>query len=81
MDMNDYNENDPERHKKRLNKVMGVSQAIVSMATKKRDSMKIFSPEEILEEILVSLLRFYLIRHMKFKISLILEICQRRTTV
>lgn len=59
--MNDYNENDPERHKKRLNQVVGVSQTIVSMSTKKRTSEVVLNPEELLEQILVSLLRFYFI--------------------
>jgi len=56
MDVNDYNENDPERYKKRLKQVMGVSQKIQSMAVKRRQSVKIYTLEEQLEKILVSLL-------------------------
>jgi hypothetical protein len=57
MDTNDYMENDPERYKKRLKQVMGVSQKIQSMAVKKRQSVKVYTLEEQLEKVLVSLLR------------------------
>lgn len=55
MDAKDFNENDPDKHLKRIHKIVGVSQRIQSMATKRRQSVKLETKEEKEERILVIL--------------------------
>lgn len=51
-----FDENDPDRHLKRIHKVVGVSGRIQLLATKRRRSIKLETKEERDERILVNYL-------------------------
>ena len=53
MDLKSFDPLDPDRHYKRLTKIIGVSRRIQRLALKKRRSVKIESKGEKIEKILV----------------------------
>lgn len=53
MEQKDFDANDPDRHLKRIHKVVGVSGRIQSLATKRRKSIVLETKEEKQERILV----------------------------
>lgn len=55
MDLRDYNQDDPERHRKRLQAVMDVSQKIQMLAMKRRSTVRLETREEQLARIMVRL--------------------------
>lgn len=58
MEQNYFDDNDPDRHLKRIHKVVGVSGRIQTLATKRRRIIKLETKEEKEERILVIFLRF-----------------------
>lgn len=54
MDPQDFDPDDPDRHLKRLGNVIGVSNRIKKLTSKKRQSLKLETKEEKIEKILVS---------------------------
>lgn len=53
MEGKDYDENDPNRHLRRIQKIVGVSGRIQTLALKRRQSNKVETKEEKEERILV----------------------------
>lgn len=54
MELKDFDPLDPNRHYKRVSKVLGVSTRIHNLALKKRISVKVETKEERIAKILVS---------------------------
>jgi hypothetical protein len=73
----DANENDPDRHLKKIQKIVGVSNRIQSMAAKRKQSIKLETKEEREERILVNFFKAFL---KFFRISFITENRKKRTS-